>query len=171
MSENKVQEGRCLFDCARHPCCIFIITRFIQNEVFPGDVSGKEPTCQCRKPNITWVWSLSGEDPLEEDMATHFSILAWTIPWTENGLWSMGSQSRTWLKQLSTAQHTHRQPKDGEEFCLFGLLYPQHFRAMLGTEKALNKYLLSKWMKKYLMAWVTISKFNLTEWNGSSFNL
>ena len=69
-------------------------------------------------------------------MATHFSILALTIPWTEKpgGLWSMGSQSRTQLKQLSTAQHTHRQPKEGEEFCLFGLLYPQHFRAMLGTE-------------------------------------
>ena len=31
----------------------------------------------------TWVWSLGGEDPLEKDMATHSSILAWEIPWTE----------------------------------------------------------------------------------------
>ena len=31
----------------------------------------------------TWVQSLSGEDPLEKDMATHSSILAWRIPWTE----------------------------------------------------------------------------------------
>ena len=31
----------------------------------------------------TWVRSLSGEDPLEEGMATHSSILAWRIPWTE----------------------------------------------------------------------------------------
>ena len=31
----------------------------------------------------TWVRSLSGEDPLEEEMATHSSILAWRIPWTE----------------------------------------------------------------------------------------
>ena len=30
-----------------------------------------------------WLESLSGEDPLEEEMATHSSILAWEIPWTE----------------------------------------------------------------------------------------
>ena len=42
----------------------------------------------------TWVWSLSGEDPLEKEMATHSSILAWIIPWTEEPgrLQSMGSQ-------------------------------------------------------------------------------
>ena len=40
------------------------------------------------------VQSLSWEDPLEKEMATHFSILAWKIPWTEDpgGLQSMGSQ-------------------------------------------------------------------------------
>ena len=34
------------------------------------------------------------EDPLEKEMATHFSILAWRIPWTEEPVWlqSMGSQ-------------------------------------------------------------------------------
>ena len=31
----------------------------------------------------TWIWSLGQEDPLEEGMATHSSILAWRIPWTE----------------------------------------------------------------------------------------
>ena len=31
----------------------------------------------------TWVQSLGREDPLEEGMATHSSILAWRIPWTE----------------------------------------------------------------------------------------
>ena len=31
----------------------------------------------------TLVGSLGGEDPLEEEMATHYSILAWEIPWTE----------------------------------------------------------------------------------------
>ena len=42
----------------------------------------------------TWVWSLGWEDPLEKDMATHSSILAWEIPWTEEpgGLQSMWSQ-------------------------------------------------------------------------------
>ena len=42
----------------------------------------------------TWVRSPGQEDPLEKEMATHFSILAWRIPWTEEpgGLQSMGSQ-------------------------------------------------------------------------------
>ena len=42
----------------------------------------------------TWVQSLGQEDPLEKEMATHSSILAWKIPWTEEteGLQSMGSQ-------------------------------------------------------------------------------
>ena len=42
----------------------------------------------------TWVRSLGWEDPLEKGMATHFSILAWRIPWTENpgGLQYMGLQ-------------------------------------------------------------------------------
>ena len=42
----------------------------------------------------TKVQSLGQEDPLEEEMANHSSILAWEIPWTEEpgGLQSMGSQ-------------------------------------------------------------------------------
>ena len=42
----------------------------------------------------TWVRSLGWEDPLAKEMATHSSILAWEIPWTEEpvGLQSMGSQ-------------------------------------------------------------------------------
>ena len=41
-----------------------------------------------------WVQSLGREDPLEEEMAAHSSILAWRIPWTEEpgGLQSMESQ-------------------------------------------------------------------------------
>ena len=42
----------------------------------------------------TWVRSLGQEDPLEKGTATHSSILAWRIPWTEEpgGLQSAGSQ-------------------------------------------------------------------------------
>ena len=42
----------------------------------------------------TWIQSLGQEDPLEKEIATHSSILAWEIPWTEErgGLQSMGSQ-------------------------------------------------------------------------------
>ena len=45
----------------------------------------------------TQVRSLGWEDPLEKGMATHYSILAWRIPWTEEpgGLQSMGSQRVT----------------------------------------------------------------------------
>ena len=41
-----------------------------------------------------WVQSLGQEEPLEKEMATHLSIHAWRIPWTEepDGLQSMGSQ-------------------------------------------------------------------------------
>ena len=51
----------------------------------------------------TRVRSLGGEDPLEEEMATHSGILAWRIPWTEGsgGLEPVRSQSRTRLKQVS----------------------------------------------------------------------
>ena len=47
-----------------------------------------------RPRQVTWVQSLSQEDPLERGMATHSSILAWRIPWTEEPgrLQSMGSQ-------------------------------------------------------------------------------
>ena len=46
------------------------------------------------------VQSLGWEDPLEREMTTHSSVLAWIIPWTEEpgGLLSMGSQSQTQLK-------------------------------------------------------------------------
>ena len=45
----------------------------------------------------TWVRSLGWEDPLEEDMATHSSFLAWRIPWTERpgGIRSIGPQRVT----------------------------------------------------------------------------
>ena len=54
----------------------------------------------------TQVWSVSWEDPLEEEMATHSSILAWKIPWTEEpgGLQSMGLQRvrQDWMTEHRT---------------------------------------------------------------------
>ena len=58
----------------------------------------KEPPCQCGRCNRPgfhpWVQSLGQEDPLEEKMASHSSILAWKILWTAEpgGLQSVGSQ-------------------------------------------------------------------------------
>ena len=51
---------------------------------------GKEVACNVE----TRVRSLGREDPLEKGMATHSSVIAWRIPWTEepDGLQSMGSQ-------------------------------------------------------------------------------
>ena len=43
----------------------------------------------------TWVQSLGREDPLEKEMATHSSILAWRIPWKEE---SVGLQSMGWQR-------------------------------------------------------------------------
>ena len=52
----------------------------------------------------SWVQSLGWEDPLEEGMATHSSILAWRIPWTEEPgrLQSMGLQR---VKHKSVTKH------------------------------------------------------------------
>ena len=62
---------------------------------FPGDSAVKNPLTM----QETQVQSLGQEDPLEEEMTTHSSILAWKIPWTEEpvGLQFMGSQSWTRL--------------------------------------------------------------------------
>ena len=51
----------------------------------------------------TWVPSLGRNDPLEEEMATHYSILAWRIPWTEEpgGLVHGVAKSWTWLSELT----------------------------------------------------------------------
>ena len=50
-----------------------------------------------------WVPSLGQEDPLEKEMTTHSSILAWRIPWIEepSRLQSMGLQSQTWLNDYT----------------------------------------------------------------------
>ena len=69
-------------------------SRYVRDRGFPGGTSGKVSAYQCRRLKESWVQSLGWEDPMEEDMATHSSILAWRILWTEElgGLQSMGSQ-------------------------------------------------------------------------------
>ena len=60
---------------------------------FPWWLSGKKSTCKAE--NAGDVGSILGwEDPLEEYMVTHSSILSWRIPWEEEpgGLQSIGSQ-------------------------------------------------------------------------------
>ena len=59
----------------------------------------------------TWVQFLGGEDPLEKEMATHSSILAQRIPWTEEPgtLQSTGSQESDTCERLSI--HTGNKPR------------------------------------------------------------
>ena len=54
----------------------------------------------------TWVPSLGREDPLEKEVATHTSILAWEVPWTEEpgGLQSMGLQKSRYMAERLTKQ-------------------------------------------------------------------
>ena len=64
----------------------------------------------------TWVWSLDREDPLEKGMATHSSLLAWRIPWTEEpggcSPWDHKESDTTeWLTiQHSTTKQTKNIP-------------------------------------------------------------
>ena len=59
-----------------------------------------------------WAGSLGREDPLEREVATHSSILAWEVPWTEEpgGLQSMGSQ------RVGCDMATEQQSQDSLEF-------------------------------------------------------
>ena len=58
---------------------------------FPGGSDGEESACNAE----ALVPSLGQEEPLEKDMGTHSSILAWRTPWTEepDGLQPMGSHT------------------------------------------------------------------------------
>ena len=83
-------------------------------------ISGASLVVQMVK-NLPAVWedqvrSLGWEDSLEKKMATHSSIFAWRIPWTEEpgGLQSMGSQrvGHNWLTQTHThTQNLHRKTR------------------------------------------------------------
>ena len=83
------------------PCWLSILNIALCTWDFPiAQIIRKLPAMQ-----KTWVQSLGQEDPLEKEVATHFSILAWRIPWTEDlgGLQSMGSQRGThnWVTNTS----------------------------------------------------------------------
>ena len=77
------------------------------NNGFPRWLSGKESACQSRS---TWVRFQGQEDPLEKEMATHSSMLAWKIPRTEE---PGGLQSRQGHKESDTlSTHAHRTQKE-----------------------------------------------------------
>ena len=63
-------------------------------EVFPGDSAVK--TLSMQETREMWVQSLGQEDPLEKEMGTHSSILAWKILWTEEP----GRLQSMWSKRV-----------------------------------------------------------------------
>ena len=79
----------------------------------------------------TWVQSLVWEDPLEEGMTTHSSILAWRIPWTEEpGRWghkrvrqdSATKEQRHWTLSLTPYLHSVNSAAQGCRF-FFKLMF------------------------------------------------
>jgi len=66
----------------------------LRKKGFPSGSVVKNPPANARQCSSWGLRSLGWGDPLEKDMATHSSILAWKIPWTEDpgGLQSMGQQ-------------------------------------------------------------------------------
>ena len=75
--------------------------------VLGGSVVKKSPAMQ--EPQEMWVQSLGWEDPLEKGMATHSSILAWRIPWTEEPgrLQSMGLKELDMTERLTLSLSFH----------------------------------------------------------------
>ena len=68
---------------------------------FPGGSVVKNPSA-VQEPQKRWLQSLGREDPLEEGMATHFSIHAWRILWTEE----VGSLQSWGHMELNTTEAT-----------------------------------------------------------------
>ena len=77
----------------------------LNRDGFPYGANDKEPACQCGILKEMWVLSLSWEDPPEEGMATHSSIPAWRIPWTEVPSWLQAVADMTEMTQ-HTRKHT-----------------------------------------------------------------
>ena len=73
---------------------VLIDFHILKNPYIPGASLVAQLVKNLPAVQETWVWSLGWEDPLEKQMETHSSILAWKISWTEEpgGLQSMGSQ-------------------------------------------------------------------------------
>ena len=85
---------------------------------FPGGTSGKELPANAGDIKML-VQSLGQEDPLEEGMATHSSILAWRFPWTEEtgGLWFIESQRVGHDWSDLPHRHTHPQERSWSRYC------------------------------------------------------
>ena len=117
--------------------------------------------CQCRRR----IGSLGRKHPLEKEMATHSSILAWRIPWTEGpgGLQSTGSQrvGHNWATSLSLSLFFYSE--NPLEICVSTVLSPYphlqpeasglvpHHTAFVQFPIIFTEYLLSA---RYCLIWI-----------------
>ena len=85
---------------------VYIIYKHTHAKGFPSGSEVKNPLA-VKEMQEMLIWSLGWEDHLEEGMATHFSILAWEIPWTEETgrLSSKGNTELDTTEQLNITQH------------------------------------------------------------------
>ena len=82
--------------CTQLRCIGAVDIQYTWSLGFPGGSSGKELACQCRRNRCKF---LGQEDPLEESMATHSSILAWRIPSTEeNDRLCVHGVTKSWIR-------------------------------------------------------------------------
>ena len=94
-----------------------------ENREFPGKPLVAQTVKRLPTMQETWVQSLGREDPLEKEMATHSSILAWKIPWTEEPgrLQSMGLQrvGHDWVASLHfTSLHREFTEEQKDHICI-----------------------------------------------------
>ena len=109
-----------------------------------------------------WVWSLGWEGPLEEEMASHTSILTWQIPWTEEPgrLQFMGS-----LRVLQLSTHVHVQIYIINRMCGLQILMEPYWLA--SGKVNVPKCMLCCWISK--LSLISSEQIHLTLW--SSFLL
>ena len=103
--------GIVVLDRISHSISIWYSTIVPMGGGFPSDSAVKNPPVM-QEPQETQIPALGLEDPLEEEMATHSSILAWRILWTEESgrLQSMGSQrvGHNWSDSARVHARPHR---------------------------------------------------------------
>ena len=133
-------------------------------EHFPGASNSKESTCNAGDQ----VSSLSQEDPLEEETATHSSILAWRIPWTEKPgrLPSMGLQrvGHDWMTNTFTF-HFHAFMKSVHCYIRMNEYQPsKEMEALKQTQQTASVYCRQKHNQMNLLHREKFTLVNLIEY-------